>query len=83
MTFLVSVEFPGKGSFILGYMQALDQKSAQREMAEKLVSADYPRQKIGIQVVDSTVLEIGINKIHITPIQELDMPKILALAAFL
>lgn len=83
MTFLVGIETPTRGSLTLGFLNSTDKKSAQRSVVESLVSAGFPRDRIGIQVTDNISLEIGPHKVSIIPIKEFDATIASALAALL
>lgn len=91
MTFLVSLETPTRGSYVLGWIELADfelkekevKRKAQQEVFEMLVSAGFDRDKIGIQVSDYTSLEIGIHRVLIIPIKEFDGATASTLAALL
>lgn len=72
MNFLVSIETPGQGSYVLGYVRANTRETAQDDVFEKLVSAGLPAHKIGKQVSDKSTLHIGLHTISITPLKEFD-----------
>lgn len=91
MTFLVSVETPTRGSYVLGWVELSDfertekevRKRAQREVVELLVSQGFERDKISIQVTDYTLLEIGVHRVQIIQIKEFDGVAASTLAALL
>lgn len=80
MTFLISLETPTRGSYVLGCLELSDfelkekevRKKAQQEVVELLVSQGFERDKISIQVTDYTSLEIGVHRVQIIFIKEFD-----------
>ena len=83
MHFIVSVENPGRGSYLLGFINADDKRGAQQIVLQKLVSAGIPIHKIGQQVSDFSTLHIGLSTISIVPLDEFDGKKALSLVALL
>jgi hypothetical protein len=79
MIFLVSLETLTRGSYTLGFVEVKEKETvkktkqtAQMAIVEKLASAGFPKDKIGIQVTDNTSLQIGIHTVLIVPINEFD-----------
>lgn len=72
MNFLVSIETPGRGSYVVGVVSAATKEDAQDHVFERLVSAGIPSRKIGKQVVDKSSLHIGLSTISVVPIKEFD-----------
>ena len=91
MTFLVSLNAPAHGSYLLGHVEIDHQnlcskeirRQAQRKVVDMLVEAGFERDRIGLQVIDYTSLEIGIFQVHIVPIKEFDGTAALTLAALI
>lgn len=83
MHFAVTIESPGRGSYLLGSIESENRKDAQQAVVKKLVSAGIPIHKIGQQVTDFSTLHIGLNTISIVPVDEFDDKKAVALVALL
>ena len=90
MTFLVSVETQGRGSYVLGFINIEEKQtpkktrqSAQNVIVEALVTAGFPKEQIGIQVTDNTSLEINNHRVLIAPVQEFNNGSALCLAELL
>ncbi len=72
MIFIVSIETPGRGSYILGHINTSNKKIAQQEVFEKLVESGIPKHKIGLQVTDNSTIHVGLHVISIIPLPEFD-----------
>lgn len=90
MTFLVSIETSTRGSYTIGFVEVEEKETtkktrqdAQRRVVEALVLAGFPRDKVGIQVTDNTLLEIGTHRVLIVPVKEFDSQMAAALATLL
>jgi len=83
MLFLVDLQTPTRGAYTLGFIDALDKKTAQQKIFNGLVAGGMPQEKIGLQVTDHSTLHIGLHTISIVRITELSTAKFSALVALL
>ena len=72
MTFIVSVTNPGRGSYILGHIDAENAKQARIMMVEKLVRLGVPLYRISQDVVSNTSVSVGPTVFNIVSIPKFD-----------
>lgn len=83
MDYAVSLKSPGRGEYTFGTVSAKNKNEAQDEVADLLVEAGFPRDRIGKQVTDCSTLSIGIHTVCIVPIPEFDIDKAQIMVALL